>query len=131
SQLKVHQGFLASFKVTAAQILTVVQNLHAQYPHYHLDVVGQSLGGVHATMLATHLGEGRQAGTLLASSTRITLTHYGRPRVGNLAFVHHFRSLNLINRRVTSRNDLVSRIPFRHLGFVHENDEYWLDTHGK
>ncbi|KAJ1926354.1 hypothetical protein IWQ60_003879 [Tieghemiomyces parasiticus] len=126
---KVHQGFLASFLARADYLVTRTLELSKLYPGYQLRVVGQSLGGVHATMMAVLLAEGR----LVAQDPvePVYLFTYGRPRVGNKAFVDHCLGLRIIHYRVTNRNDLFSRIPFRHLGFVHENDEYWIDADGQ
>ncbi|RKP35292.1 Alpha/Beta hydrolase protein, partial [Dimargaris cristalligena] len=122
SNIQVHHGFKTSFNTLADTLIQRTRGYLDKYPDHQLWVIGQSLGGVHATMLATRLLEIPAAGL----KDRMVLTTFGRPRLGNKNFAAYIIGLGLVHQRVTNKNDIFSRIPLRRMGYLHENDEFFI-----
>lgn len=116
SGCKSHTGFLASAQEVLPRVRATVNSLKQQYPNYGIVFTGHSLGGALATLLAADFRSRGQ---------RADLFTYGAPRVGNQA-LSDFIGNSALGRtfRVHHKEDPVSRIPPKILGYGYINPEY-------
>ncbi|KAJ7164215.1 Alpha/Beta hydrolase protein [Mycena filopes] len=121
--VRVHKGFLTSFKSVARKVLAAVAAEHQEYPTYTIIVTGHSLGGALASLAAP---------TLKAKlpSADIKLYTFGQPRVGNAEFAALVEKVVGVDNifRVVHTNDGVPMVPIGILSagrYQHFATEYW------
>ena len=92
----------------------------SEYPDYHVDVIGHSLGAAAATIaVAVIRNQGINA----------DLYSFSSPRVGNPAFAKYVSNQQGgSNYRVTHLNDFVPKVPLKLMGYLHIKDEYWITS---
>ncbi|KAJ1969674.1 hypothetical protein H4R35_006075 [Dimargaris xerosporica] len=122
---KVHQGFQKSYREGCQRTLAIIDELWQLFPTYKLWILGQSLGGVHATFTALDVVQNCKF-QCEALQSQLDLTTFGRPRMGTQAFAMLVAQTVPNNYRVTNANDLFSMLGFRSWGYWHENSEYWM-----
>lgn len=83
---------------------------------------GHSLGGAMATICA-----GRCKVSRICAEPEGLFT-YGSPRVGDRAYVEHYR---LVHYRWVNNNDIVTRVPPTWLGYRHGGREMYIDSEGR
>ncbi|KAG8347147.1 putative Lipase (class 3) [Trypanosoma vivax] len=128
SECNVHRGFYNAYMSLRDQVFTAVQELIEKHQGRSLLVTGHSLGGALALFTAIDLalffgGGARPHGT------KIFLYTFGKPRVGNSAFVSWVHSVFRANGhesyRITHKADIVPHLPPRSLFFKHVPHELW------
>lgn len=80
-------------------------------------ITGHSLGGAMATVAASRL-----------SNVVDALYTYGSPRVGTRGFVKKFK--NIPHYRHVNNNDIVPKVPFAFLGYVHHCPPRYINYYG-
>ncbi|KAJ1929367.1 hypothetical protein IWQ60_001230 [Tieghemiomyces parasiticus] len=123
--LMIHKGFKATYDAMPAEVRPTLMATLKKYPDYAFWLIGHSLGGVHASLLALELRN------LPGVGDRMHVTTFGRPRIGNKAFVDYFISAKIKHDRFTIRNDIISRLGLNSMGYQSENNEVHLADDGK
>lgn len=82
---------------------------------------GHSLGAAMATIMASRCNADPEMPDVEEVYT------YGSPRVGNKKYVH---SLEVTHHRWVNNNDVVTRVPFRIMGYRHHGTEHYLNAYG-
>jgi hypothetical protein len=128
----VHMGFYASWKNTRKVILPDIERTAKQFPNYHLELVGHSLGGAVAALAALEL-------STRGHDPRVTT--FGEPRVGNQALANFIdakfnldgnqtdsRSAgeSLKFRRLTHIGDPVPHLPLQEWGYIPHSGEMYI-----
>jgi hypothetical protein len=123
-KMKVHTGFYGTYRSFADIVNSYLFNLlkDPKYDGYKVIITGHSLGGGTSTLHAAD-----QAENIRATGHEVELFTYHSPRVGDQDFVDYVVSLDIPISRYTNRGDIVSQLPFRHMGFVHIPAEVHLD----
>lgn len=117
----VHSGFYKVWSSLAGRILYELGRLQQRYPGAPLTIVGHSLGGAVATVMAYVLVFDLQVNVS-------SVYTYGSPRVGNDAFAAAF-SKGMRSVRVTHNRDIVPHLPPDHLfGFHHVARELFFEN---
>jgi len=120
----VHSGFLEVFNSVQDKVIPAVQSLMSKYPSYNVNIIGQSLGGALANLLAQNLA---RKNTL----RHFNLFTYGEPRVGNPAFALSTDALtNLRAHRLVNSDDIVPHRPGSIFGYQHHDQEFWVTKVG-
>lgn len=118
----VHRGFFRYYNSTVPRADAAVRRLLAdtRYRGYPLHVTGYSLGAAIAIVSLPGW-----AGLLdsLGDARALEVVAYAGPRPGNAAFAEYLASFRLPITRYTNRNDIVSHLGPRSLGFVHVGHE--------
>ena len=99
---KVHSGFYASVQNMYGKILPEVQRLMTQLPFAKVRTTGHSLGGVQAQLTMMELKK---------SGIDATMTNFGQPRAGNLAYAEFSDSLIPDQYRMVHYQDEVPHLP--------------------
>ncbi|KAI8842522.1 Alpha/Beta hydrolase protein, partial [Chytridium lagenaria] len=119
----VHSGFQNAY--TADDVRPIVQNALrttlTQFKGYNLHAIGHSLGSAIATLSVLDLLE---TSPNLISPSKIFITSFGSPRIGNYDFARLVDTLGNA-RRVIHSSDVVARFPTTPLGFRHGGTEFW------
>ncbi|KAJ9079046.1 hypothetical protein DSO57_1000681 [Entomophthora muscae] len=118
SSAKVHSTTLNYLQSIQAELEAKLSNLTASYKGFRLVVVGHSLGGSIASLLAPILFD-----KLKIKPNRLLMVSYAQPRVGDAGFVTQFKRLAFPYIRVVNGNDGVTHFPARKLGFLHIPNE--------
>ncbi|XP_046845589.1 lipase-like [Xenia sp. Carnegie-2017] len=112
---KVHTGFSNIYYSVQQQMFSKVKALSHVHSNSTVLVTGQSLGGALATFAAVDLAK---------AGYHVDLITYGSPRLGNKEFSEYVdNTLNGLNLRVTFKNDYVSVLPPKLLGYWHVGQE--------
>lgn len=118
-------GVMDMFKEIADTIsddlLPKLNRVLVKHADYRLQLVGHSLGGALATLLAITINQ-----ELRIPFERMDITSYGQPRVGNLAFATWFNRLPLSKVRVVNGNDFVPHLPVQWREFYHTKNEMFI-----
>jgi predicted lipase len=125
-QGKVHMGFLEAYHALSAQIFSELSNQLRTYSSYNVFIVGHSLGGAQAAIMAMDLFYNRNIRNNLYV---ITL---GSPRVGDSTFARSFQTaFKDKSWRIVHALDLVPHVPPTYLGdFMHAPREVWESSPG-
>ncbi|KAJ9084031.1 hypothetical protein DSO57_1028344 [Entomophthora muscae] len=99
-----------------------IARLRRSKPGYRIVLVGHSLGGSLATLMAP----------ILANATKIPIPKFriftfGQPRVGDQAFVDYFNNLHFNFTRVVNKDDPVPDHPSSSKGWAHVHQEVYID----
>lgn len=110
---KVHAGFEEAYCTIKERLRVITTKLLAENnrPFFF---TGHSLGGALATLSSLDISL-----TLDIPPSRIAVSTFGSPRVGNKAFQELYDSEIKMNWRVVAGGDLISRLPkigYRHVG---------------
>ena len=113
---KIHAGFIRSYFSIKDFFISELEKLIKKYSDYPITIVGHSLCGALATVMAADC-----YGLLF---NKVNLVTFGRPRVGNEHFTKYIESLEGINYRITWGKDPVVTLPINTSGnYVHEINE--------
>lgn len=113
---KVHRGIWMSYQTVSSLLRS---KLNKQKP---LVIDGHSLGGGHSTFCAWDLD---------AEYEIFFAISFGSPRVADAAFRDNYnRTLGEKTIRFVDARDIVPRVPFRELGYVHVGHEGFLPSAG-
>ena len=116
----VHRGFMENYLEVRPQILSL---LPEQKPDTYF-ITGHSLGGALAVICTVDIH--RQV------VAPIKMINFGGPRVGNEAFVTYYNDRpNLYSLRVVNDRDIVTRIPFREMGYSHIKERLTITESGE
>lgn len=115
---KVHLGF----KQEVDDLWPMIdQDLSAKCKIRKLWFTGHSLGAAMATIMASRCDQDPEMPPIEQVYT------YGSPRVGNSKYV---QSLGVEHHRWVNNNDVVTRVPFRIMGYRHHGTEHYLNAWG-
>ena len=117
---RVHRGFKAEVDELWPMVLEDLQRTRNQ--NKKIWFCGHSLGAAMATIMASrcHLYEG------IAPVEE--LYTYGSPRVGWRGYCN---SLGVTHHRWVNNNDIVTRVPLKIMGYVHDGEEHYINAYGK
>ncbi|KAJ3216419.1 hypothetical protein HDU67_009473 [Dinochytrium kinnereticum] len=124
----VHSGFQKAYERVKAQVRSNLSALLQRQPDATFQAVGHSYGCSMSTLAVVDLIMSKQI-----PASRVSLTGFGCPRVGNYEFarlVDTQLGLSSVTRVVHSA-DLVVRLPPTPLGFRHAGKEVWIDVDAK
>ena len=111
--LMIHRGFSTSLKLYS-QILSLLEELDNEECK-DLYVQGHSLGGANAQTFSTYYA-------FHHPNTKVHLTSYGSPRMGNLGYKYFSEGIQNLNQyRVVNTVDIIPTIPyddFHHAGHL-------------
>jgi hypothetical protein len=117
SGAKVHNGFHDAYKLSQANVLAAVKKASTTYATKKVTVVGHSMGAALATLSAASMK------LRLGSDYTFKVVGYGKPRVGNQAWVTWVNSNLPDLTRINNKDDPVPILPGRSLGYVGSNGE--------
>lgn len=112
---RVHNGFQNEVEKLWPGVL---KHLEANSKNKNIYLTGHSLGGAMATVAASRLNDRVSA-----------LYTYGSPRVGNREFVKQFK--HLPHYRHVNNNDVVVKVPFAILGYIHHCSPRYMNYYGQ
>lgn len=110
---KVHAGFAQAYETIKEKLRSMVASVIAKKKRPLL-FTGHSLGGALATLASLDVSL-----ALGIEGHRISVSTFGSPRVGNIAFQELYDSEIVMNWRIVAGGDLISRLPkigYRHVG---------------
>ena len=109
SNIRVHTGFIRAYKAEAVRktIWSFVDDSIER-----VIITGHSYGAALACLCAVDLQYN-------FSDKDYEVTLFGGPRVGNTAFVNSFNTRLFKTLRVENGNDIVTKVPFRIMGYRH------------
>ncbi|RKP14084.1 Alpha/Beta hydrolase protein, partial [Piptocephalis cylindrospora] len=116
---KVHSGFYLNYELVREDILREVASLRLRFPHYRILVIGHSLGGALAALMATALYEQDPEAIIYTFS-------YGAPRLGNVGLAKYIDSLPIHLVNMVYGHDFAPHVPTLGLGYVHAGRELWV-----
>ncbi len=118
---QVHDGFNTSASRLWRSIMTVVNNRGNR----SLWITGHSLGAGIAGIITARLVQQKDEPVN-------GLYVYGMPRTGNKKFAKNFNnSFGARTFRFVNNNDIVTRTPFRSMGYAHIGQCMYFDEHGQ
>lgn len=129
SDCKVHSGFqegVASVLPQVKAALAEAVSLAPESSSRTLLVAGHSLGGALSSLAAFTLA----SSSSLSAFSRVAVTTFGAPRVGNLAFASAYNEVLPDTIRVVNGGDTVPHTPLEALGYYHEGVEVWFPRPG-
>mmetsp|Transcript_23953 Transcript_23953/g.45043 ORF Transcript_23953/g.45043 Transcript_23953/m.45043 type:complete len:295 (+) Transcript_23953:22-906(+) len=119
----VHEGFLASYNVASAEVMSVIKSYKSSHPTAALWVTGHSLGAILAVFASLDL-------TLNGGIKVDNLITFGQPRGGDSAFASFVMS-NLEEYRLVHFQDPVPHLPPKDLlgspFFMHPTTEVFYE----
>jgi len=110
---KIHVGF----KKELSKIWTEIRDDLVKIKKTPVYLTGHSLGAGMATIAASRL----------APSKITALVTFGSPKVGTQEFVD---ACTFTHYRVQNNRDIVTRVPPRAMGFIHQGINVWMDYDG-
>ncbi|KIM31208.1 hypothetical protein M408DRAFT_15075 [Serendipita vermifera MAFF 305830] len=117
SGAQVHNGFYNAYALSQASVLAAVKQASTTYSTKKITVVGHSLGAALATLSAASMK------LRLGSGYTFKVVGYGKPRVGNQAWVTWVDNNLTDLTRVNNKDDPVPILPGRFLGYVGSQGE--------
>jgi predicted lipase len=123
---KVHSGFLEAYQALSSKIYNQLQFQMKAYSTYNIVIVGHSLGGAQATIMAMDLFYNRNI------RKNLYLITLGSPRVGDSSFAGEFQfAFNGKSLRLVHALDIVPHVPPRNFGnYMHVPREIWESSPG-
>lgn len=124
-QVRVHSGWYGAYERMRENILKTVVPMVLENPEFSVMSIGYSYGCPISVFTALDLIYQQNV-----SASRVHLTNFGCPRIGNYDFarlVDQYSGISSV-RRVIQTNDLVPRINSQALGYRHIGREYWLNS---
>ncbi|KAJ9049744.1 hypothetical protein DSO57_1021256 [Entomophthora muscae] len=118
----VHQSSLEYADSTRHQVFSIVAHLINKLPNFRIVLVGHSLGGNIATLMAPGLAK-----DLYMDPKKIRVITYGQLRVGNHAFAKHYNKLGFNFTRVVNKADPAANHPSYDDGWAHVNQEVHIE----
>ncbi|KAJ9053178.1 hypothetical protein DSO57_1026753 [Entomophthora muscae] len=118
---KVHQSSLEFAESIRYQVFSIVAYLINKHPNFRIVLVGHSLGGNIATLMAPMLAK-----DLHMDPKKIRVITYGQLRVGNHAFAKHYNKLGFNFTRVVNKADPAANHPSYDDGWAHVNQELYI-----
>ncbi len=118
----IHHGFWEQWTSIRDMIISNVEKATGNHPDYRFVVAGHSLGGALATIAAADI---RKHSEWFLSKTE--LFSYGSPRVGDFLSARFLTEQSRKSFRITARDDVVPRLPWTSLGFMHTSPEFFIE----
>ncbi|KAJ9051049.1 hypothetical protein DSO57_1008312 [Entomophthora muscae] len=119
---KVHANVQRFTLSIYTRLLKAISNLRMYHPRYRVVLVGHSLGGAIATLMAPYV-----TSYLLINPRNIRIITYNQPRVGDRKFAEYYNSLNFNLTRVVNKDDPVPNYPPFEADWVHVHREMYID----
>lgn len=110
SKIKVHSGFLSTYKVK--NVRGKIHDIIKKYDIQNISVTGHSYGAALAILCAVDLEYNYPF-------KDYEVIVFGCPRVGNKAFKDSYNLRIFKTLRVETRNDFITKLPFKFLGYEH------------
>lgn len=107
-----HSGFLEEYY----KLSKAADEWIKERSHLDLYITGHSLGAAMATICAYHNPQAKE------------LVTFGSPRVANRSVV---KEIKVPHKRFVNNNDIVPKIPFAWLGYVHHGDLQYINYEGE
>ncbi|KAL6307289.1 lipase [Sparassis latifolia] len=123
TDILVHSGFANEQSLTAADVLSAVQETMAKYGVNQVTIVGHSLGAAISLLDAVYL-------PLHIPDAAFTYIGYGLPRVGNQAFANYVDAGLTNVTHVNDKKDVIAIVPPTSLGFIHPSGEVHIEDWG-
>lgn len=127
SNCRVHRGFYDAFQSVVEQVQSEILSLAEQFPDYSIFVTGHSLGGALAVFGALDVKR-------YLPNVPVSITTFGKPRVGNPAFANFFSNLIVESTRMVNKEDIVPHLPPLSvpdsLSFWQSMREVWIQDDG-
>lgn len=123
---KVHTGFLTAYRSASKYIQKNMVEVASQFPDYKIVLTGHSLGAAEATLAAMDIVSNQPQ-----LMDRMELYTYGGPRVGNSVFANWLSGQPFPIYRVVYKEDIVTHVPFRSMGYQHVSQEVWYGKDGQ
>lgn len=132
----VHKGFYDGAREIYDNMYDDFHDLIEQYPDYKISLVGHSLGGAVAPLIANEL---------ILAGKNPRLTTFGSPKFGNKDFAQwmdklwntkeHYENVESlmvdpVYIRVTHKDDIVPLLPTREMGYKHSGVNVFFNTSG-
>ena len=110
SKIKVHSGFLSAYKVK--NVRGKIHDTIKKYDIQKISVTGHSYGAALAILCAVDLEYNYPF-------KDYEVIVFGCPRVGNKAFRDSYNLRIFKTLRIETRNDFITKLPFKFLGYEH------------
>lgn len=120
---KVHSGFVEAYNSIREELIPVIATLLRE-KNRPIFFTGHSLGGALATLSSLDVSLG-----LNVPGTRILVSTFGSPRVGNNAFREVYDDQIPMNWRLVAGGDIISRLP--KVGYTHVGKRVVLTAAGE
>lgn len=120
---KVHSGFVHAYNSVREELISVITTL-LQEKNRPIFFTGHSLGGALATLSSLDVSLG-----LDVPGTRISVSTFGSPRVGNDPFREVYDNQLPMHWRLVAGGDIVSRLP--KVGYAHVGKRVVLTAGGE
>ncbi|KAL6342865.1 hypothetical protein AAG906_016884 [Vitis piasezkii] len=128
-EIQVHSGFLSAYDSVRTRIISLIKLLVGYIDDgrrcrlkWHVYVIGHSLGGALATLLALELSSSQLAKRGVIS---VTMYNFGSPRVGNKRFAEVYNEKVKDSWRVVNHRDIIPTVP-RLMGYCHVAQPVYL-----
>lgn len=112
TKVKIHSGFYEAYQTVRNDILNFFDDYLIEHKVNCIDMVGHSLGGGILILCAVDL-------QFHHPKIQYNVVTFGCPRVGNKAFAKSYNKRLVKTLRVENGNDIVTKLPFKILGFKH------------
>ncbi|KAJ9049751.1 hypothetical protein DSO57_1021263 [Entomophthora muscae] len=119
---KVHQSSLRYAASIRHQVFSIVAHLINKHPDFRIVLVGHSLRGNIATLIAPMLAK-----DLHMDPKKIRVITHGQLRVSNHAFAKYYNKLGFNFTRVVNKADPAANHPSYDNGWAHVNQEVHID----
>jgi len=121
SNVYVHPGFWAAWKVLKPGIMDGIKQGLKQYNATSITFTGHSLGGALATIAAMdYWVETGYTGRVIT---------FGCPRVGNYYFARYFEKIfKSSSFRFVNHYDFIPHLPLEDMGYYHTSVEHWFQN---
>ncbi|KAL1914636.1 uncharacterized protein VTP21DRAFT_8047 [Calcarisporiella thermophila] len=110
---RVHKGGLKASQIFSKSITPQICELLRSNPDYEVEILGHSLGGGLALLLALNLIESVED----LDKNKMVVVTVGEPRVGDKKFVEYFESFKILSKRLVGSLDVVPYLPYNSLGY--------------
>lgn len=120
---KIHSGFVDAYNSIREELIPIIATL-LQEKDRPIFFTGHSLGGALATLSSLDVSLG-----LNVPGTRISVSTFGSPRVGNNAFREIYDDQIPMNWRLVAGGDIISRLP--KVGYAHVGKRVVLTADGE
>lgn len=117
---RVHRGFKEEVDELWPMVLEDLQRTRNQ--NKKIWFCGHSLGAAMATIMASRCHLYPDVAPVEELYT------YGSPRVGWRGYCN---SLGVTHHRWVNNNDIVTRVPLKIMGYVHDGEEHYINAYGK
>ncbi|KAJ9051667.1 hypothetical protein DSO57_1002367 [Entomophthora muscae] len=119
----VHLNVFAYTRAIRRQVRDAISDLLYEHPSYRIVLVGHSLGGAIATLMAPFIAK-----QFRIPPPSIRIITYNQPRVGNRQFAKDYNQLNFNLSRVVNKDDPVPAHPPFQANWTHVQREVYINS---